>query len=295
MTLLKRALLLTLVLPCLVASPSFAQSPLLDELASMEVSLQRQELLQHRLEARVKELQKEYEKASMDLVAMENSRLGDLQFAGAEVRGKLIGRCLEELMITRLDSVTNRTVAESLQESIAKKPNADSTKVKLVDVEIKGIQRRFMELSKQMERIHSLAEQGVVSKAELADVELKLAHTTGELESAKIQREMVLEEPLAALADQLSELRIDIKRLDAREAALKRELKKLSETSSAAREIESFKQKRDSIQSQLKATSGRLNEVVIDIEVSRATIDILRKKVEKSLSDKLKSRKKVEK
>ena len=179
------------------------------------------------------------------LIELEQGSLPvEIRFTDAQSRSELVGRVLQLILETRVESATKESMLESLTKSM-EESNSESEAAQMLraDLEIAVIETKAIEA--EYARAVELQKQGLVQSQEVS--RLENSRQISKLNLMKMEQAYAnaLRQPASVAAKRLSEVRLEIQPLKAKLKAAEAFLATFNESSARFQRLESLHRERE--------------------------------------------------
>ncbi len=180
--------------------------------------------------------------------------------ASGRIQEDLVGRCLQQLMDTRLEIAANK----SYLEQVSKNTKSSATEAEALGVRV--AQTRVELHAKKLRQLEELFETGAVSNLEVIEAQVELGEAEAELAERLAVVEMKTVGNGKSLDEQVNEIQLSTLRLKALEQAAAEQLKQLSESRRVVRQLDSVQASIDNLNDQMRVLRMRRFELQLELD-----------------------------
>lgn len=250
-------------------------------LASLVWRVEQDERFSDRLHERLHNLSVSREMLDARAEELQNNLPIQFQFASDEIRARVVGRCLEELLAAQLDLATNSTLINELEATAAlEEAAADEQQKKAMQLRMRALEQQLDLAHQERARLEALAKQGVVAQRELSDAALRITQAEADLMEVRLAADAEIQKRVSRVTDRLVDLRMESAALQARERAAQAFLERMSASTATERELELLRRRADVLDDQISELTMQRDLIEIRIDEARSLADLIRKRIE---------------
>ena len=166
----------------------------------------------------------------------------EMRFASKQVRDSLVGECLKELLMARLDLASHEILIKELTQQLEEAKNRNQQQhhlnIEKNQLAVRAAEMKMDLAASELDMSRKLHEKGSVTSREMQRAEYQFELAKLELSNAKVDFEMSARVDTSDLAQRLVDARIHIQPLKARFKAAEDYLKQIASSGDQLREIE---------------------------------------------------------
>ncbi len=195
------------------------------------------------------------DKITREIEAHESELPRELRFLNEDGRSQLATHILQVLLDTRLDLAVNQEVIARLEE---RQPERNEERIAQHELDVLAAQKESELKAKEIERLAKLHISGAATSIEIERAKASAEIAALKVKSARAALDMSTKEREGAKANQLAELRVQQKPLEAKLESADAFLNTLQDSSERLRKIEQYRRERELVMRDLAWVAGEL-------------------------------------
>ena len=253
-------------------------------LRAIDWHLERKVHLVKQYRVSVDRIKKELLKLSTEAEHLANEIPSEIRFVNAEVRSRLVGKAMEELLNARLNLAT-QTVTHTLLEQLHKtKLSTGNSNRGELEINVKAAEMKLNVARIVAKKTANLSSKGLKSESEKAMSQYTADIAELELERAK-QKLKQGDSSDSELAKRLANSRIEVEPIKARVVAAEKYLKSFSDSAQIHREIEKVQRVLDNLGTDWKIVMGESNAISREVEELKVLRSLVQRALERAASE----------
>lgn len=239
------------------------------------------------LDEKLDKMRHKQDQIQAELVKLQDERPSRLRYTSDEMKARLTGRCIEELLTVKLELATTRTMYRQVQQD-AEQRNPSKLKKQIQALRMKEdlLNKQRENIAAQVDRISELFKQGAVSSSQVMQAKNEQRQLDAQLADLQVEMATMEEQTTAPARERISDLRIQFEAMNARKSAAEEFLAELTDAfrleRSVNRKIEALTKEHELLEQSRLQILTKINEIEIQSAETQSFLELLEARVSES-------------